>query len=117
MPTAWSRAAKAGSRVSVLAVALCGVLCGCPTEPRERPDVVCSDACKQRLVACNEHQCERGCAFVIDRLVEHEQPTILTCMMKARDCEDPSWAGCAVKVGVYADGGPGSPPHVEEEQP
>ena len=101
--------------VVFVALALSLPLLGCPKDPRERPDVVCADACKQRLTRCTEHACDRGCAFVLDRLVEHEQSTVLACMASASDCEDPSWADCAAKVGAHADGGPGVPPHVQSE--
>ncbi len=84
-------------------------LAGCP-EPRERPDVACSDVCKKRIVGCNEHQCERGCAFVLDRLVEHEQETVLHCVETSQGCDDKQWAECAVRVGEHADGGPEIPP-------
>lgn len=92
------------------------LLAGCPEEPRERPDVVCSDACKKRVVGCNEHQCERGCAFILDRLVEREQAPILKCMSNATGCDDAHWADCAVRVGVHADGGPDVPPPLEPEE-
>lgn len=92
------------------------VLCACPMEPRERPDVACAEACKKRIVGCSSHACERGCAFVLDRLVENEQDTVLKCMTDSKACEDPDWAACAVRVGVYADGGPGPPPHIDPEE-
>jgi hypothetical protein len=89
-------------------------LAGCPTEPRERPDAACSDVCKKRIVGCTPHECERGCAFVIDRLVEHEQEAVLHCVETSQSCKDPEWANCAVRVGVHADGGPGVPPPPSE---
>ena len=92
--------------VSLIAVVS---LAGCPQEPRERPDVACADVCKKRIVGCTEHDCERGCAFVIDRLVEHEQETVLHCMETSQGCADKEWADCAVRVGVHVDGGPGAP--------
>jgi hypothetical protein len=98
--------------VCVLAVA---VLIGCPEEPRERPDVKCSDACKARITSCTEHDCERGCAFILDRLVEHEQDVVLKCMTEAPHCADLDWADCASRVGAHADGGPGVPPPLEIE--
>jgi len=93
-----------------LFVASVVILAGCPQEPRERPDVVCADACEQRVKGCTEHECERGCAFVLDRLVEHEQDTVLKCIGEAHRCGDPEWADCASRVGAHADGGPGVPP-------
>jgi hypothetical protein len=92
------------------------LLVGCPMEPRERPDVACADACKKRVPACNEHQCDRGCAFILDRLVEREQDTVLQCMGVSHGCNDPEWANCAVRVGAHADGGPPPPAPLEPEE-
>lgn len=102
-----------------LAALLAGVLllAGCPQEPRERPDVMCADACKQRIVGCSDHQCERGCAFILDRLVERQQDPILRCMMSAKTCNDHDWADCAVRIGVHADGGPPVPAPIDTEEP
>src|SRR5579885_3607456 len=87
------------------------VLVGCPQEPRERPDVACADVCKKRIVGCSAHECERGCGFVLDRLVEHEQETVLHCVETSTGgCGDEQWAECAARVGVHADGGPDVPP-------
>jgi hypothetical protein len=91
------------------------VLAGCPKEPRERPDVRCADACKQRVTRCTEHECERGCAFVLDRLVEHEQEPVLACIASASHCADADWADCAAHIGAHADGGPAVPPPHEIE--
>lgn len=85
------------------------VLAGCPMEPRERPDVACADVCKKRIVGCSEHECDRGCAFVLDRLVEHEQETVLSCIERSKKCTDGEWAECAAHVGAHIDGGPGVP--------
>ena len=94
---------------AVVAVAALGLFVACPMEPRDRPDVRCADACKKRVVGCTSHQCERGCAFVLDRLVEHEQETVLACVERASQCEDADWASCAARVGPHEDGGPGVP--------
>jgi len=91
-------------------------LAGCPQEPRDRPDVACADVCKKRIVGCTPHECERGCAFVMDRLVEHQRDTILHCVeMSAPACGDKQWADCAVRVGVHEDGGPDVPPPPQTE--
>lgn len=90
-------------------------LAGCPMEPHDRPDVKCADACEKRIVGCTSHQCERGCAFVLDRLVEHEQDTVLACVEKGTKCDDPAWADCASKVGAHVDGGPPVPPDVSTD--
>ena len=100
---------------AMFVVTALGVLGGCPQEPRERPDVVCADACKKRVVGCNAHECERGCAFVLDRLVEHEQATVLGCMERAQSCTDSQWADCATRVGPHIDGGPSVPAPIEPE--
>ena len=94
---------------------LVATLTACPGEPRERPDVACSDVCKKRMLTCSSHDCERGCAFVIDRLVEHEQEPVLHCVEMSQGCADKQWAECAVRVGVHADGGPDTPPSVPSE--
>ena len=102
-------------RLMVMPVALV-LLAGCPEEPRERPDVACADVCKKRLLGCSEHQCDRGCAFILDRIVEREQDTVLQCMVNTRGCDDEQWAHCAVRVGAHADGGPDVPPPLEPEE-
>ena len=102
-------------RLSVMPIALL-LLAGCPQEPRERPDVACADVCKKRVVGCSEHQCDRGCAFILDRLVEREQDPILQCMVTTHGCDDAQWASCAVRIGVHADGGPDVPPPLEPEE-
>ena len=91
------------------------VLAGCPMEPRDRPDARCAVACEKRVVGCTPHECERGCAFVLDRLVEHEQDTVLACIERAGKCADEAWASCAAHVGAHADGGPGVPPELPSE--
>lgn len=99
-------------RAALVFVVVAAFTLGCPQEPRERPDVVCADACVKRIVGCTEKECARGCAFVIDRLVEHEQETVLACVERARACSDTTWAECGAKVGPHADGGPDVPPDV-----
>jgi len=97
-----------------LVVAVAAIALGCP-EPRDRPDVACASVCEKRIVGCSEHECERGCAFVLDRLVEHEQDAVLGCMEKAGKCEDAQWATCATRVGPHADGGPPAPEDLPTE--
>jgi len=98
--------------VSIVALA---ALAGCPMEPHDRPDVACADACEKRMIGCTKHDCQRGCAFVLDRLVEHEQDAVLTCVANAGKCEDEQWAGCAARVGPHADGGPPAPVDLPSE--
>lgn len=100
---------------TLLALFGVGALAGCPMGPRERPDVACAAACEQRVIGCTSHECERGCAFVLDRLVEHEEDSVLHCVASAGKCADEQWATCAAQVGVHADGGPGVPPPLPSE--
>ncbi|HSQ67221.1 MAG TPA: hypothetical protein VLM85_28590 [Polyangiaceae bacterium] len=92
-------------------------LFGCP-DPKDRPDVACADECKVQLAnTCKPHDCERGCAFVLDRLVEHEQATVLDCMKPKQACDDTAWAECAARVGPHVDGGPGVRPASTAQEP
>ncbi len=92
------------------------LLTACP-QSNDRPDVSCADECKVQVSSsCRPHDCERGCAFILDRLVEREQTTILSCMKTKATCDDPTWAECAVRVGPHADGGPGVPPRSTPEE-
>jgi hypothetical protein len=92
-------------------------LIGCP-EPSDRPDVPCADACKVQLsTVCKPRECARGCAFVLDRLVEHQQATVLDCMKSQKACDDAMWAGCAARVGPHVDGGPGVAPASTAQEP
>lgn len=92
-------------------VLLTAALAACP-EPANRPEARCADACiVQAKDRCTEAECERGCLFVLDRLVEKEQRTVLACISSAKGaCDDHAWADCAVRVGPHADGGPPAPP-------
>jgi hypothetical protein len=103
--------------VWMVAVAVALPLLGCP-ESNDRPVVACADECKVQLsTTCKPHDCERGCAFVLDRLVEHEQATVLDCMKPKKACDDDTWAQCAVRVGPHVDGGPGVPPSSTAQVP
>lgn len=100
-----------GLRLFVSLLSLTAVLAACP-EPRNRPEVRCADACSvQAKDRCTEAECERGCLFVLDRLVEKEQSTVLGCISSGKGpCDDHAWADCAARVGPHADGGPPAPP-------
>lgn len=79
--------------------------------PAAGPERSCVDACtKLALAACDELACKRGCNFVVDRLVEKQQDTVLSCVAKveqaSKRCDDQVWATCAPRVGPYRDGGP-----------
>lgn len=87
-------------------------------EPTNKPIDACRVSCiKQASRECSEAECERGCEFIIDRLVEREGDPVIKCVARgARRCNDVVWADCAARVGVHADGGPPGPaPPVEED--
>jgi hypothetical protein len=81
----------------------------CHTQgPQGRPEMQCNDACNARASnRCSESECERGCRFILDRLLEHEGKNIVSCITAGKGaCDDTAWADCAARVGVHADGGP-----------
>lgn len=92
-------------------VCLTVILAAC-LEPKNRPEVRCADACEvQAKARCSDTECERGCLFVLDRLVEREQSTVLDCVSSGKGpCDDGAWADCAARVGPHVDGGPAAPP-------
>jgi hypothetical protein len=127
----------------LLAGSLVLLLIGCraATTPRNEPEASCAAYCVKRAKGvCSEDACERGCALIIDRLVEREATTVVDCVasrsakldpefearasfetarmttgMKTGDrCGDAVWANCAARVGPYRDGGPPAPPPPEE---
>lgn len=87
--------------------------------PPGYPEEGCNRQCQAKASAhCTEDDCERGCRFVLDRLVEHEGPHVLACVASANPkagCGDDVWADCAVRIGVHADGGPPAPYRAPEE--
>jgi hypothetical protein len=89
---------------------------GCKPSESAKPVGACIDACEGRASKrCSAHECSRGCTFVLDRLVEHEQEHVIACVAGATGaCDDALWASCAVRVGEHADGGPPAPPSAEE---
>ncbi len=119
--------------VVAVALAVSGLaLAGCPAESvAHRPERKCADACVARAKGrCSEDACGRGCAFILDRILENEHLHVIDCVSKRtgpatpagaekdewRDapCGDREWAECAARVGVRADGGPPAPPPVDE---
>ena len=103
--------------VGLVAVSVRGAF-GCRVfGPSNRPIEACMRTCnKYASKQCNEAQCERGCEFVLDRLVENEGDRIIACIASSpRRCTDVVWADCAVRVGPHADGGPPAPPPPIEE--
>ncbi len=86
-------------------------------EPSNKPIDACRRSCERRAKAqCTEALCERGCEFILDRLVEREGENVITCVASSpRRCTDVVWADCAAKIGPHADGGPPGPPPPPEE--
>jgi len=82
--------------------------------PTGGPEEKCVHACEARASRCTHHQCVRGCNFVLDRLVQHEGPTVIACVARTTQaniaCDDHTWATCGTRIGLYADGGPPAPP-------
>ncbi|MBX3218143.1 MAG: hypothetical protein KF850_39420 [Labilithrix sp.] len=81
-------------------------------EPSNTPIDACRRSCESKAKRqCNAAECERGCEFILDRLVEREGENVIACVASSpRRCTDVVWAECAAKVGVHADGGPPGPP-------
>jgi hypothetical protein len=91
---------------------------GCPAlNAPPLPQAHCQEECHEHAPRCSEHDCARGCGFVVDRLTEHEEAPVVACVA-SRSTGAPSngavWADCAVLVGVHADGGPPAPPAPSE---
>lgn len=87
-------------------------------EPSNKPLDNCHRHCVETAKRqCTDHECWRGCEFIIDRLVEREGQNVIACVAKGdRRCSDVVWADCAAKIGFHADGGPpGPPPPVEDD--
>jgi hypothetical protein len=93
---------------------------GCSVFTREVPgdngpasglEESCARECADRASRCSRTQCVRGCNLVLDRLAEHEQSRVISCVVSSgRACDDEGWAYCAARVGPHADGGPPAPP-------
>jgi hypothetical protein len=92
--------------------------CGRVLEPANRPVDGCVRSCTAHLSRqCSLAECERGCEFILDRILEKESENVLACIARSpRRCTDVVWADCAAKIGIHADGGPPeAPPPPEEE--
>jgi len=95
------------------ALALFGAAPACRAlEPTNRPLDRCRLSCLEKAKhSCSEAECERGCEFILDRIVEREGENVVACVAKhPRRCNDVVWADCAAWIGPHADGGPPGPP-------
>jgi hypothetical protein len=110
-----NRSALACRLALALAAALTASACQ-SNAPPAGPEETCSRACKEHDKGCTDEGCWRGCNLILDRLAEHEGDNVVACVASAMAaattpmCDDRTWARCAVRVGVHADGGPPAPP-------
>jgi hypothetical protein len=102
---------KTGVRTTAVLILLLASACRA-----EVPEVKCSDKCDAKVASrCSHDECARGCAFILDRIVEREDDNVLACMAGGKACDDPAWADCASKIGVHATGAP--PTNVQTVKP
>ena len=87
-------------------------------EPASKPMDTCKRDCATIAPrSCSEQECERGCEFILDRIVERESKNVLACVARIpRRCTDVVWADCASRVGFHADGGPPAPPPPNDDE-
>ena len=104
-----------GRAVVGAALALAALVPACnATSPTPGAEARCTARCLDEAPRCEPASCERGCRFVLDRLVEHQGASIVECVARStrETCaRDSTWARCAVELGPYVDGGP-PPPHI-----
>lgn len=86
-------------------------------EPSAQPIETCARSCEARASRqCSSDECQRGCEFILDRILEHEADGVIACVgNQPRRCADVVWAQCAASVGVHKDGGPPAPPPPPED--
>jgi len=87
-------------------------------EPANKPIDACHASCEKRASrSCSEAECNRGCEFILDRLMEREMNNVIACVARTpRRCTDEVWADCAARIGVHADGGPPPPANAVDEE-
>jgi len=114
---------RAGTRATleIAAIALCALALACAPGgaqgPQGRLEATCQARCGHDASGrCSEHDCDRGCRFILDRLVERQGDRVVACVARAPTCDDHAWADCAARVGPHADGGPPAPSPAEEEE-
>jgi len=106
------------TRIVLAVLAVLSIVAAChAVEPTNKPIDTCVRACNAKASRqCSEAQCERGCEFILDRLIEREGDTVVRCVATSpRRCTDVVWADCAAHVGPHLDGGPPGPPPPAEE--
>ena len=97
-------------RFALVALVCAAALPACfRMETTPRHEATCAKACVRSARQCDEKACLRGCNFSLDRILEHEGSNVLACVSKAKACDDRTWATCAARIGVHADGGPPAP--------
>lgn len=81
-------------------------------DPPNKPLETCQRSCEAKAKRnCSAAECERGCEFILDRIIEQEGNNVIACVARApRRCSDVVWADCAARIGPHADGGPPAPP-------
>ncbi len=75
-------------------------------------------ACRDRTTnRCTDNECGRGCRLALDRIIEHEGENVIKCVADAKNkrCDDFTWAECAARIGIHADGGPPVPQPGKED--
>ena len=87
-------------------------------EPASKPIDACHASCEKRAGrSCSEAECNRGCEFILDRLIEREMNNVIACVARRpRRCSDEVWADCAAHIGVHADGGPPAPSNAVDDE-
>jgi hypothetical protein len=125
--TSFGRAATVGTALGFV----CALASACrAVAPTNTPEARCISACASRAAkVCSADACERGCTFIIDRLVQNESDKVVQCVAEFQSgvgpktdqtfakramreggkldlCSDYVWAACAARIGPYLDGGP-----------
>jgi len=103
--------ARVLGRACLLLATFVFVASACMRPEPKTPVATCVHKCSANASnRCTQAECERGCEFVLDRLIEQETDQVLACVARgSRRCGDVVWASCAAHVGVHADGGPPAP--------
>jgi hypothetical protein len=84
---------------------------GTPAVATRGPEANCAEACERYASGCSKAMCARGCRVAMDRLVEREQRSVISCVARASKttCDEMTFAECAARSGPYVNGGPQPP--------